>query len=339
MSTRVVVIFFSCVVIILLCILLTDKFMYGRSEHFLIDDNIVKNYPNYKFYNPCVYDNGTHCHLVFRGSNYCNFALDTFLSANLLKRLPVSDVFYQKMDRNFTKVFSSHIINIPKLFNKVKFIGLEDPRIIFWDNNYYIYGSYAVGPTLINVMMAKLDPSMHISETYLYKTNTVDKNWTPVIDNKSLYFIRHINPFELYEFKTPTTEPDHIIDGVKCYTCTLPMVYSHPTLSVISTKIHGGSPSVLIPSVGRLCITHIVKRTQCIYIHQFVLLEEKYPYMPIAISNDFTIDQQGMDFCVEFSSGLIVRDKTIIVTFGRFDKYVKYKTYNLDDVLHSLTYV
>lgn len=310
-----------------------NNYLIGSKDNFLPVIKYVYNnshYKNYKKFNPSlIYDKDENCfHVIVR---VCNYTLidPKFVLFHLTNSNVKSYNLYQKMNPSLTHVYSSHIINIDDTFynnnsNKNKFQGLEDARIIRYKKEYYIYGTWRNQNLISNIMLIKLDNNFNVSEQILFYDDQIQKNWISIINNDKLYFIKWIYPFELLLFD----------DNSK----TVKPVFKDENNNNNNLKdLRGGSQTIEIKE-GYLAITHIQGSTHQ-YYHQFILFDKTFPFKPIAVSNNFTIeDNFDKLFFVEFANGLSLSDKEneIIVTYGRFDALPKFKKYKLNEILLSL---
>lgn len=310
----------------ILC-LVVDRFMKGCNPTIPVDWPVVNNYLLKSKLNPCMYDCYNPSiyydakeevnHIVMRCSNASIYSLKRVIDVDILRHQSHSIVFYQKMNKSLNKILESHVIEIKSPPNPDRYFrGLEDPRIIKWNDTYYVYGSFAVEPgNGINIMMVKLNGEFQSDKEVIMYEKGIQKNWAALENKGSLFFINFI-PFILYSYDgdvaTKINEPSNVI---------------------LDKRTRGGSPTIPIEWKQKkyyLCTTHFNKFH---YVHQFVVLSGEYPFNPISQSSDFTIDRMGGP-AIEFSSGITKIDDDIVVTYGRFDKTAQYKKYKLEYIMN-----
>lgn len=312
-----------CCVFIILIFLYTTNYFCGQCENITIDTNHLKNY---SAFNPSIYYDGKYNHVLIRLSNLSPLKISSFVNIYLLKNKIESYILYQKMDKNLKQIFDSKIINLEYPTNTVqKSIGLEDARLIKWNNSYYMYGSlWSHLYNVMNIAFVKLNDNFDIEKITLFQDKSTQKNWIALSKHNELFFIKHIYPYELCKYN----ENNNCID----------IVYKNDTLSNDFKNLRGGSPCLYFTYKkfnGYLAITHI-RQNGFVYKHQFVVFSSDYPFLPIWKSIDFTIDDCNKGG-IEFACGLTsVDDDNVIVTFGRFDCYSKYKIFSYEQIFKLL---
>jgi len=165
--------------------------------------------PNYKAYNCALVDNGQKMHLFYRYEY--NTGRD------------MTDLGVCELDNSFMPTNGTNKkLRVPRNTDKV--ITLDDPRVIVWNNHYWMF--YVQG--VLNVRggwywsssfnVAKLSLHGEFLKNYVpvYGKNinnassansaltTTEKNWTPFIHNNKLHLIYNINPLEVLEFDPDT---------------------------------------------------------------------------------------------------------------------------------------
>jgi len=332
-------------ILFLLIIFVTIKYtsyFKGKSNHIKL--KIPKEYKGFSAFNPSIFydDKNKEYNVLIRVSNACPVKIYNLVDTFILKNKIHSYVLHQKMNNNLSEVLESKIINvdypilpISKNNNKQiqKSFGLEDARLIRFKDKWYMYGSFYSPTTLtMNVMLIRLSDDLSIIEKYyLFESKTTQKNWISLIHNNTLYFVKYLYPFELLQFDENN---GIVVDSYK----------SKDNSSEIFKNLRGGTQSIPIDYKnwkGYLCVTH--KRIHPLnYKHQFVLLSSEYPFEPIWKSTDFVIDdsqRSGIEFACGLSNYFDENDKndnnkSVIVTFGRFDYYSNYKIYKLSEIFN-----
>jgi len=223
--------------------------------------------------------------------------------------------------KNF--IYNTHknmINNILIYDNKTRInlnLSLEDPRIFYNNNNYYIIA---------------------IDSNKFYEKNK--RNYIPKLiklDNK--FNIINILPFDMSEFKKPITEknwnlfkdkydnvlmitdvyPKMIIKKVNLEDAYILAKYEHDTSNFfqkIYKKFFIRCSTNFIPWKDNqlICILHLKKLYfKIIYIRSFFLvIEDSYPYRPIKYSKIYHFFNER----IEFVSGLQWKNNKIVVALG-----------------------
>jgi GR25 family glycosyltransferase involved in LPS biosynthesis len=187
-----------------------------------------------------------------------------------------------------------------------EFIGLEDGRLVRWDDKLYLCGVRRDTKT-------NGEGRMELSELKKYKevkrsriqppndpNSYCEKNWMPVID-MPYHFVKWTNPTELVKVNPETNTSETIIlkDGVG----------SH-------LNLRGGSQ--IIPyGNDRICIIHEVdlwknklEQKDAKYNHRLVIWDKDWNIKHISESFSF------MDGEIEFCCGLAEYKGDLLITFG-----------------------
>jgi hypothetical protein len=190
------------------------------------------------------------------------------------------------------------------------FVGLEDARLIEWDNKLFISGvrrdttTYGQGRMEISEIEILEDSVKEISRKRIELLNNPDsyceKNWMPILD-KPFHYIKWANPTELVKIdcNQGISETVSTGDSIK-----------------LPRDLRGGS-QVLPFKNGYIAITHEVDlfksevgRKDAIYYHRFVLWDKNFNI--IKASPEFHF----MDADVEFCIGLAELGDDYLITFG-----------------------
>jgi len=190
------------------------------------------------------------------------------------------------------------------------FIGLEDARIIEWDNKIFISGvrrdTTTNGQGRMELSEIKISESTveEVNRTRIELSTNPDsyceKNWMPIID-MPFHYIKWTNPTELVK-----------VD----YRIGLSKTVSIGNSINLPRDIRGGSQ--LIPfDDGYFALTHEVdlfqseaNRKDAVYYHRFVVWDKQFNI--IRVSQEFHF----MDADVEFCIGLAEYEDNYIMTFG-----------------------
>jgi hypothetical protein len=190
------------------------------------------------------------------------------------------------------------------------FVGLEDARLVHWDDKLYITGvrrdttPHGEGRMELSEIVISDNGVREVSRLRIPTprdlTSYCEKNWMPVLD-LPYHFVKWTNPLELVQVDTVSKTTKTVLDG--------PIVGD-------ATHQRGGSQVISIPG-GRMCITHEVQlfksetaRKDAIYRHRFVIWDNDWNVKHI--SRCFSI----MGGHVEFAVGLCQHNDSILLTYG-----------------------
>jgi hypothetical protein len=194
-----------------------------------------------------------------------------------------------------------------------EFVGLEDGRLVKWDEKYYLTGvrrdTTTNGEGRMELSELKITDSCvkEISRVRIEppndKNSYCEKNWMPILDQPFTY-VKWSNPTEVVEVNpiTGASKTTHLIN--------------HLNLS-LKRDIRGGSQLLPIGGGRYLALTHEVDlfksktgRKDAIYYHRFVVWDKNWNI--ISYSDEFLF----MDGLVEFSIGIADYDNHFLITFG-----------------------
>lgn len=192
-----------------------------------------------------------------------------------------------------------------------EFIGLEDGRLVFWEDKLYLCGvrrdttPNGVGRMELSEITLKKNKVLEVGRSRIPAPGKDDsyceKNWMPVLD-KPYTFVKWTNPTEVVEFnkKENTTKTIKISD------------YKN----FGSGDLRGGSQ---VLSIGDfyLAIVHETDlfsseagRKNAIYLHRFVVWDKEFNL--IEISEKFSFMGANIEFCCGMSSF----NEDLLITFG-----------------------
>lgn len=187
------------------------------------------------------------------------------------------------------------------------FIGLEDARLIKWNNKVYLTGVRR--DTTTNgegrMELSELDGHKEVNRTRIHPpdhSSYCEKNWMPILDRPFCY-VKWTNPTEVVR-----------VEGEQAWTES-----TEKSLIPFPRDIRGGSQ--LIPYAnGYLAVTHEVDlwngeggHKDAQYYHRFVLWDHKLQV--IGASREFKF----MDARIEFCCGLAEKGDDLLITFGYQD--------------------
>jgi hypothetical protein len=194
-----------------------------------------------------------------------------------------------------------------------EFIGLEDARIVRWNDNLYLSGvrrdtkSNGEG----RMELSEIDVGESIKEVSRFRipapgtdNSYCEKNWMPILD-QPYHYLKWCNPVEVVK-----------VDPVN-KTCET--VY-HGGNEYFFNKDQRGGGQVIPFDGGYLTLTHETDlytseagKKNATYRHRFIHWTRDWK--PIAKSPAFSF----MNAKIEFACGLATKDNDILVTFGYQD--------------------
>ena len=195
-----------------------------------------------------------------------------------------------------------------------EFVGLEDARLVRWDNKLYICGvrrdTKDNGEGRMELSELKISNNK-VEEISRFRipppinddTSYCEKNWMPILD-MPYHFVKWTNPTEVVK-----------VDPIK-KTCT--QVFLGTDYSS-KRDIRGGSQVITIGDY-RVAITHEVdlwqnknNNKEATYRHRIVTWDKDWNVVNISDEFDF------MTGYIEFCCGLAIKDDNVLVSFGYED--------------------
>ena len=191
-----------------------------------------------------------------------------------------------------------------------EFIGLEDARLVCWDNKLYMTGvrrdttTNGQGRMELSEIEINQDSIKEISRVRIEaprdKNSYCEKNWMPFLD-LPYHYIKWSNPTEVVKVNVSNGTSETIFDG---------------QFVPAPTDFRGGS-QVSSYKNGYIAIIHEVDlfnsevgRKDAVYRHRFALWDNNFQL--IKYSQPFSL----MDGHVEFATGMIIKDDNFLITFG-----------------------
>lgn len=218
-----------------------------------------------------------------------------------------------RLDSNLNIVNSTQI-EMLELHKPIwEFIGLEDARIVQWDNDYFAVGvrrdttpngqgrmEYSKLTIDKNSWTVKETSRVRIPAPVNEATSYCEKNWMPVLDNP-YHFVKWTMPTEIV-WANPQ-EPE----------CKQVIVKETPP-SPIDQR--GGSHVVSWEDFY-ICVTHEVKlwknylnQKDSIYRHRLVVWDKEFNFK--GLSKEFSFLETAIEFC----TGAAVKDEKLLLSFG-----------------------
>jgi hypothetical protein len=192
-----------------------------------------------------------------------------------------------------------------------EFVGLEDARVVMWDNNLYLIGVRRDTTTtgegrmeLSNVVNNKEISRNRIQHPPRPDYSYCEKNWMPIID-MPYCFVKWTNPLEIVKVDLKTNTSEVLI--LKQDVVDLPF------------DLRGGSQVIPFENY-RITITHEVDlfnnengNKDAKYYHRFIVWDKDWNI--VKISPQFMF----MSANIEFSCGLTLYNDDLLITFGYQD--------------------
>jgi predicted GH43/DUF377 family glycosyl hydrolase len=200
-------------------------------------------------------------------------------------------------------------------------LGMEDPRLFTFQNEPWIYFHYRgfKNDTFIHLpAIFKMSEPQNIIYLYYEKMTQLEKNWMPFEFNNKLYFEYNIHPHIILECDIST--------GI----CTLIAITTF--INPLQKEIGGGAPSQLVTQKQcYLGIGHT--RVDSIRKNFFYTFNPISPFNITGMSEEINIESNNN---IEFVSGLIVHNNTIILSAGIQDCYSVIAKYDMDYIFNLI---
>jgi tetratricopeptide (TPR) repeat protein len=212
-----------------------------------------------------------------------------------------------KLDSNTLGIDIVHKVDTSKLDVKPvwEFIGLEDARVVNWENNLYLTGVRRDTKTNGEGRMelSLIEDNAEVKRTRIEPPTTsyCEKNWMPILDM----------PFHYVKWSSPTEIVKHI-----------PGTNTSETVKLVEQNlniprdIRGGSQVITVGDY-RIAITHEVDlwkneqdKKDAHYYHRFIVWDRNWNI--VAHSEEFKF----MTANIEFSCGLAFDGNDFIIPFG-----------------------
>jgi hypothetical protein len=221
--------------------------------------------------------------------------------------------WYCELDENldiirYNKIDTSKFDTYEPLWD---FVGLEDVRLVRWENKLYTTGvrrdttPNGQGRMELCEIEVNLDSVVEVSRFRIPPPNDpnsyCEKNWMPILDQ----------PFKYVKWGNPTEVVEVNKDSQSCKTTTLTNWISLPR------DLRGGS-QVIPWGDNYIACTHEVDlfksevgRKDAVYRHRFVIWDKNWNI--IKYSRDFDFMSGHVEFCVGMDH---LNDQEILMTFG-----------------------
>lgn len=293
----------------------------GIIQPLLIPSSELNSFPSLT--NPTVYNDNGKIYVNIRNINYTLYHSEkkiyehqwgplVYIHPENDWKLRTSNIFCEMNEdltiKYFTRIDTSKFDTYEPMWD---FVGLEDGRIVRWNNKLYIIGVRRDTTTNGEGRMELSEIEIHdqkvieVSRTRIPSPGDnksyCEKNWVPVLD-KPYHFIKWHNGTEVvyYDVEAKTTTPITI----------------HNWKDLGCADLRGGTQVIPFKD-GYLSLTHTTYlfkspagRKDGIYRHRFVYFDKNLEI--IKVSREFSF--LGAD--VEFSIGMTEWNENILITFG-----------------------
>jgi predicted GH43/DUF377 family glycosyl hydrolase len=227
--------------------------------------------------------------------------------------------------------------------------GCEDPRIVHFNDNYYIFytgfdGENPAESRNTRVMLAETRDFKHFKKRGMIGPDVQDKDamiFPELIENKVVYIHRIIPNIQL----AMLDDMEHLISPDKNYWKNYLNLLNDHTILRREFKWEidkiGAGPPPLRTEAGWVLIYHGVDYHK-VYRAGAVLLDEKNPYKVIArlpypiLEPETDYEKYGDVNMVVFPEGLVCMDDDLLVFYGAADKVVGYASGKLKKLLNEL---
>jgi hypothetical protein len=192
-----------------------------------------------------------------------------------------------------------------------EFIGLEDGRIVSWDDKLFLCGvrrdttTNGVGRMELSELFAEANTIKEVSRVRIPAPppdeSYCEKNWMPIVD-KPYHFVKWTNPTEVVKFDPKTKTTETIILG------------EYQDLD--SFDLRGGSQVLRMGDhyIALLHETYLYRseadRKDGTYYHRFILWDENFKIVKLSERFNF------LGAKVEFSCGMCKKHEDFLITFG-----------------------
>ena len=296
-----------------------DLLQHGASFHFLnLPATCVGGTANT---NPSIFIDGEDLLLNIRKVQYMlyhsEFSQKFLVHCSPLAYLnPENDItltttnYLCKLDSNTLTLESFEKVDTSKLDVKPlwEFVGLEDARIVKWDNKLFLCGVRRDTTTngVGRMEMSEIVDGQEVNRTRIEPPaqSYCEKNWMPVID-MPYHFVKWSNPTEVVKVNIENKSSETVF-------------ISKETLE-LPRDIRGGSQVIPYKNY-RIALTHEVDlwkneqgKKDAQYYHRFIVWDKEWNV--VATSDAFKIFGAN----IEFSCGMAVQEGNLLITMGFHD--------------------
>ena len=285
----------------------------------------LKGSKSHGHFNPSIFNDRGSLHVISRNCNYTLFHSEE--GKTLINEKPLHYIgdegeifnttnFFTYIDSEHlkplftTKVFTDKIISE----SKWHFAGLEDARLVKWEDEFYMCGtrrdteSTGIGRMEMSKIVVEHGYSQEVERIRIPTPNSeesyCEKNWMPIL-SKPYHFVRWTNPTVVVKYNIHNN--------------TTSIVVEKELNKNISKNLRGGSQVINWGNDGYLSIVHEPYHTypngnfDNEYKQQFIEWDSEWNI--IRTSPQFSV----MGARIEFVSGLTTLNDDVIITFGYQD--------------------
>lgn len=340
--------------------LVNNLYSYGYNHKFKLIPLIVETKNKTGLLNPSLFIENDDLHLNLRHVQYVLYHSEnkqryqsawgplaylhpendlTLTTTNYFSKSNISIIDSHDQDFNFKQVDTSKLDVTPIW----EFVGLEDARVVKWDNKIYLCGvrrdTTTNGQGRMEMSEIEYSESDKLwKEVNRYRLDTpfstdtyCEKNWMPIND-KPFHFVKWTNPLEIVKVDlTIKLENGN-------YYCE--QVHLSDTRYPFPRDIRGGGNIIKLPDNSYLMITHEVDlfknylgNKDAFYYHRFLQFNNNFELLGSSSEFNFLTGN------IEFATGLAYYDKTdsIYITFGFQDNAAFLLRTSLDSILSLIT--
>ena len=270
--------------------------------------------------NPSIFIDGDDTIMLLRHVNYSLYHSEkkqilhewgplVYVHPETYQKLKTTN-YYCVLDEDYNikrcSVVNTNNLDVEPMWD---FVGLEDARLVRWDDKLYLSGvrrdtttngQGRIELSEISVTDTDVTEISRVRIQPIHENSYCEKNWMPFID-KTYHYIKWTNPTEVVKADIQAKKIHQVYVGnyVEGY-----------------RDMRGGSQ--VLPWKGNyIAITHEVDlyndylgRKDAKYTHRIVLWDKDYNI--IKWSDDFTF----MNGHIEFCAGMCYKDGNFLITFG-----------------------
>lgn len=226
---------------------------------------------------------------------------------------------YVYLDNNFDIISPQNkmpddLEDLPRNSSRIK--GLEDMRIIKWNNKIYYSSASSEYSDYFRILFGEYDiQNKTYNNNFILKSPTesnCEKNWIPLIHQNKMHFVYSWSPLQIGE--------------VNFMTKNLNLTYQFTTPTYFK-KLRGSANPFKYKNYW-YCLTHSVKHTSPRkYWHQFVLLDRD-SLKPKKFSLPFVFCKMSIEYCLSIN----IENDIITFIFSEFDKNTCLLSLKLEDL-------
>lgn len=221
---------------------------------------------------------------------------------------------YMELDDNYYPTRINAIdTSVLDVSPKWEFIGLEDGRLVKWDNKLYLSGvrrdttPNGVGRMELSELEVLDNEVIEINRTRIEAPNPksyCEKNWMPILD-MPYHYVKWSNPVEIVKVNFETSAAETVFLG---------------TNVIYGIRDFRGGSQVLTYGNYRIALVHEVelftneiKQKDAYYYHRLLVWDKNWNLVKASDSFRFLEERIG------FSCGMLIKDNKVIIPFGDQD--------------------